>query len=154
MNDISQVYQAITGRAPSDDTISRVRRIASALGVSDNDAFLSLIMIEEVYSQNFRRSLKQTEQAAETLKQALETVKASQEEVKGFWRRIGKMWPWLCGLVLAVILSLVAVGYFSFKAGVDVGFERGVTSAVHKQAMQGNLRRFLPLFGLPLEIID
>ncbi len=73
MNAIENAFAKLVGRQPSEQERERLYRLRDALGLTDNDAFWSIVMALEHYDSFFRRYPKEiAEEAARTIEGARE----------------------------------------------------------------------------------
>jgi hypothetical protein len=151
MGKLDNNYEALLGRAATEEEKLELYRVKNALGLDDTDSFWLVLMTWGHYETRYKELLKQLHGATEPLKelrnaativQALKDAEEATKTAKGVWTKLtacGLEW----GLVLGVSLGMIG--------GTMVGYT--APSYVQQTYAEWNLNNEAEEFAEELEII-
>lgn len=163
-------YQAILGRPPSRGEMERLERIASAMGLRDNDALWFLLIVFEDYDRRYRRVPARIEDALTKAVSSLrdsadrETRAAAARAVESMARetaRIGQeiaaktagrdRLRWLSIMAIVCTIALLVTGTGAYYAGHKTGAAVASDAAAWALSNEGRQARALAKTGsLPI----
>lgn len=141
MSGIASVLEQIKERKPTDEELRRIYKISNALGMNDNDVFMSLIaaldhyhgLYDAIPSSINEATRKASLEAVERAKAAISEMVAEKERnlseaVYLSAEKVAEasstkvMLKWISTAMIACTLCLCAVSWFSYNQGKKSGF--------------------------------
>lgn len=141
MSGIASVLEQIKERKPTDEELQRIYKISNALGMNDNDVFMSLIaaldhyhgLYDAIPSSINEATRKASLEAVERAKAAISEMVAEKERnlseaVYLSAEKVAEasstkvMLKWISTAMIACTLCLCAVSWFSYNQGKKSGF--------------------------------
>lgn len=147
---LAETLEKMGGKKPTDEELRRIYTVANALGVSDNDVFLSLIAALDHYYGMYTRipasiTAASTEAAKNAKTEAMAGIAAMAAEQKKMLAAAvyasaekaaaaasGKaLVRWIVGGTIVGMLMLCGAGYIGYTQGSRIGYADARDEALH-----------------------
>lgn len=148
----AEIIEKITGRKPDDAKLKRIHSVASALGVSDNDAFMALIIALDHYWGLYSYVPKKINEVIDNAsKAAADAAKIDIEKLAADQKRLladavyksseaaakaastKTMLKWIAGAVVISSLAVCGLGFYAYKQGFKAGSDQGYVNARNEE---------------------